>query len=989
MQELKIKENNIKNLFPDISQEWLYSKNIGGPENYTKGSKYNAWWKCKKEGHEWKTMVQTRIKSVGCPYCLGKKVSSENNLKKLYPEISKEWDYTKNKGDKPEGYTKGSNKLAWWICPKGHSYETTIKKRTSKNTKANCPYCSGRRVGIDNNLEYKFPEIAKEWHPTKNKNLKPNQFTYGSQKKVWWNCNEGHEYEADICSRTGGHGCPYCSNRFASKERNLKVLFPKIAKEWHPTKNKNEPEEYLPYSLKKVWWLCSVGHSYDLTIANRTSMGANCPFCSGHRVSKENNLLVNYPELAQEWHPTKNKKSKPSEYTWGSNKKAWWICKRGHEWEAVIGSRAEGRGCPLCSNQTSKPELRIYAELKKIYNDVELRTKVKGFEIDIFIPSLKIGIEYDGSYFHRNKEKIDKIKNSSLLKENIRIIRFREIPLSKITGYDIIVSKDIFLKENLNNLLISLKDYDKINRIKIIDYILKKNFLADAEYNTLISNLPGPPREKSLGSLNKKISSEWDLIKNYPLTPFDFTIASKHKVWWLCEKDHSYDLEIQYRTKKIKAYNCPICSGRRVSDENSLKTLRPDLIKEWDFEKNKNLSPENFTPGSHNLVWWKCRKGHSWKTKIFIRTKGSNCPYCSKKKINNDNSLANTQPEMMQDWDYEYNINIDPKKISDGSTKIVLWNCSKGHSWKAKVINRRNAKGCPYCKKILPSSDYNLKATYPDITKDWDFTKNKGKDPKDILPNSMKKYWWKCKNNHMTYESCNYRVKNKIGCKICRKEIKLSLTSLSTEKPELIKEWNFKKNKPLKPANVFARSDKRVWWICSKKHEWQAVIYSRVRGHGCPYCSGRKTTKNNSIFQTHPSIIKDWHYEKNSNESFYRLSKGSAKIVWWKCQNGHEYQKRIYSKIKSPRCPECLKDQPSKKVKKENSLVLNYPQIKKYWDYKRNKKINIDLYSKSSSEEVWWKCVCGYEFKRKIYYLTSRFDKYKCPSCKKYLFNKN
>ena len=116
-------------------------------------------------------------------------------MKKLlseFPELIKEWHPTKNEDLSPEQFTFGSNKKVWWVCPKGHDYDVEIKSRSSKR-QGNCPYCSGKRVGDDNNLEFLFPKIAAEWHPTKNGDLKPEEFTVGSGKKIWWICSKGQD----------------------------------------------------------------------------------------------------------------------------------------------------------------------------------------------------------------------------------------------------------------------------------------------------------------------------------------------------------------------------------------------------------------------------------------------------------------------------------------------------------------------------------------------------------------------------------------------------------------------------------------------------------------------------------------------------------------------------------------------------------------------------------------------------------------------------
>ena len=207
-----------------------------------------------------------------------------------------------------------------------------------------------------------YPELIKEWHPTKNGELKPEEFTHGSDNKVWWLCPKGHDYNSSINGRTRkdeSRGCPYCSGIRVGKDNNLKVLFPKIAKEWHPTKNgDSKPEEFTGRNSKKVWWLCPKGHPYDSVISGRTRKDRNpegCPYCSGRRVGEDNNLLFVFPKIAGEWHPTKNGDSKPDEFTYGSGKKVWWLCPKGHSYDSKILNRTSKNksGCPHCYRKSS------------------------------------------------------------------------------------------------------------------------------------------------------------------------------------------------------------------------------------------------------------------------------------------------------------------------------------------------------------------------------------------------------------------------------------------------------------------------------------------------------------------------------------------------------------------------------------------------------------------------------------------------------------
>jgi len=138
------------------------------------------------------------------------KVTPEYNLAALYPEIANEWDASKNVDLSPFNVTPGSSKKVWWICPLGHSYESSIYGRKSGK---GCPYCSGRYPSLENNLEANNPDIAQEWHPTRNV-LKPSRVTSGSGRRVWWQCSLGHEWKEPIWYRTiNKYPCPYCVPR--------------------------------------------------------------------------------------------------------------------------------------------------------------------------------------------------------------------------------------------------------------------------------------------------------------------------------------------------------------------------------------------------------------------------------------------------------------------------------------------------------------------------------------------------------------------------------------------------------------------------------------------------------------------------------------------------------------------------------------------------------------------------------------------------------
>jgi hypothetical protein len=197
-------------------------------------------------------------------------------------------------------------------------------------------------------LEHNKPELAKQWHTTKNGNLTAKDVVTKARQSVWWQCDKGHEWKAAVYSRAAGAGCPYCAGKKVCVDNCLDNLNPALSKQWHPTKNGNlTPKDVTIMSGKKVWWLCDKGHEWEDTIDHRSS-GRGCPYCSGQRVCKDNCLQTINPNLANEWHPTKNGDLTPKDVLPGSGKKVWWLCDKGHEWKAVIYSRKAGRGCPRC-----------------------------------------------------------------------------------------------------------------------------------------------------------------------------------------------------------------------------------------------------------------------------------------------------------------------------------------------------------------------------------------------------------------------------------------------------------------------------------------------------------------------------------------------------------------------------------------------------------------------------------------------------------------
>ena len=613
-------------------------------------------------------------------------------------------------------------------------------------------------------------ELMAEWNWERNTDVTPSQLTLGSNKKVWWKCQKGHEWQATIHGRNNGSGCPYCSGRYVVKgENDLQTVNPILAREWNYEKNNGlTPEDVMPNSGKKVWWKCEKGHEWQACISHR-NRGNGCPYCAGQKVIKgENDLQTVNPILAKEWNYERNKELTPADVMPSSGKKVWWKCPKGHEWQAKIYHRNTVSDCPVCHSErnTSFPEYAIVYYLRKYGLEVIHSFKEKGYELDVYIPSKRVAIEYDGYFWHKNKTHKDLEKNRKCEKEGVKLYRIRE-GLSSLNDSSI----DFVINKNQKNLSQTIE--------KILSDIIGMNINIDLKSDAIaIENLREyTEKECSIVFSNATIANEWNYEKNGNLKPEYFAANSGKKVWWKCSEGHEWKATMNSRNR---GSSCPYCSGLfAIKGKTDLQTVNPSLAKEWNSERNNELMPTDVLPNSDKKVWWKCINGHEWQATIGNRNKGQGCPYCSgRKALTGYNDLRTVNPALAKEWNYEKNDALTPMDITPGSNKKVWWKCEKGHEWQACICHRNKGNGCPYCagKKILKG--YNdLQTLNPALAKEWNYEKNNGLTPEKVTPGSNKKVWWICVNGHEWQATIGNRNRGN-NCPICRKIVNKKQTVL-------------------------------------------------------------------------------------------------------------------------------------------------------------------------------------------------------------------
>ncbi len=624
----------------------------------------------------------------------------------------------------------------------------------------------------------------------------------------------------------------------------------------------------------------------------------------------------NNSNLLNEWDYSKNKIS-PEDINWSSKEEVWWICPLGHSFKSKVISRTNGKsGCPYCSHfkvLKGVTDLKtVNAELAKEWNykkngDLKPEDIFPNHHNKVWRICPK-GHEFEATPLHRNSGTGCPIcsseRQTSFPEQMIYYYMskfFKEVEnRKKINNYefDIYIGelniaieydgsyyhKDSKIEKDNNKNLFAKQN--NINLIRIIENKKEQNLIKFINENNIYCLEPN----KNYSKLKKRIEN--------------FILKYKHKEVIL---NISEDYKI-------------ILNNTVMIDKNkSLGFLYPDIAKEWNYEKNKNLKPNMFMPSSNFKVWWICSKGHEYEARINNRIRGNSCPYCCGKKVlKGFNSLGDIYPISLLEWDYKKNTK-SPYDYTFSSSKIIYIKCSKcGYEFKKSVNNlsksfKKNYNGCPICakKRIIEGiNDFGTK--HPEFLKEWDYDNNKI-SPNKIASSNTEYFYRKCsKCGNVWKDSVSHRINRNSKCPYCSSikiKIKKGLNDLTTTNEKELMNWDYTLNK-IKPEEVTNKSHEKVYWKCPKGHSYLQQINTHLKGIGCPYCSNHKVlTGFNDLKTTNPEIMKIWDNEENNKNNIYadKITKGSkikVNLICSKC--GFKWKKWCYN-IKNCICPNCKK----------------------------------------------------------------------------------
>ena len=417
-----------------------------------------------------------------------------------------------------------------------------------------------------------------------------------------------------------------------------------------------------------------------------------------------------------------------------------------------------------------------------------------------------------------------------------------------------------------------------------------------------------------------------------------------------------------------------------------LKVARPDLLKEWDFEKNGRVSVDAIRVNAGNKVSWRCQadKRHRWEARIRNRAiDGNGCPYCSGRKTLREESFGVLFPEIANELHATKNPQLDRFAVSPGSNKTVCWICSNGHEWRSTISQRvRTKSGCRKCSYVKGRPTL---AQSP-LAREFHPTKNGKLTVESVTLGTRKRMWWICASEptHVWLEAVNYRDKTGNRCPECYPRIAERRQTLDKFSEALCREWHPNLNGLLTPRDFTVGSSAKVWWQCVKNPAhpaWQSVIRNRtINKQGCPKCAARAFDEKHSIAVMFPELAKEWHPTKNEPWTPANVTFGSSRKIVWRCVKvpTHEWERVVNVRTKrNTGCPLCT----GSAVTPGRSLRICFPEVAAEWHPTKNGDLTPETVKAKSGRKVYWQCATNPTHEWRAQIKNRTINGSKCPDC--------
>lgn len=434
--------------------------------------------------------------------------------------------------------------------------------------------------------------------------------------------------------------------------------------EYNTNKNNKCIDEISKGAIDKVWWKCSkCGHEWESIIKTRTTQSTGCPMCM-HKQNKyhilvkgSNDLLTwcknNEREDIIREYSSKNKIAINSIAAKSHDKVIWecTVCKK--EYISILANRTDkGQGCPNCSrNGTSFPERFIFEFISDSINNVKYRYKVSGLEIDIYIPDLKLAIDYRGNYWHEDRQEMDDYKETIINNMGINQIIIVGDRTSENINID---SRHIVFNE---------KDYNWLGCIltklcKLDTQCSSKSYIEEV-FRAVIAKQNSKEVINSLAKTHPDVASRWDYELNGDFKPTNITYGTKYKAWFKCKKcNRSYYSLIR---KQVIGQGCPYCYRDEVAlnrmERQRIKSL-PKETQYGDWTVVEKVSSRKFICKCVCGVTKEISDSSLW----HLKKKGYKCKHTKQEIRSAANKVSTTK--------IQYNSPIPSIKIDKTTTKV-------------------------------------------------------------------------------------------------------------------------------------------------------------------------------------------------------------------------------------------------------------------------------------------------------------------------------